>query len=106
MVVEVLVDLTFVDEVREKLLEVPLASDEHEDWCRPLTRVVVDDDVKVIDLLDELLSRLLGEPEEKLVDHEHNAAEALRLRMRAHALEAFAPTRIDPRVRRIPALVQ
>ena len=63
VVIEVLVDLALVDEVGEELLEVALAGDEHEDRRGALAGVVVDDDVEVVDLLDELLARLLGQPQ-------------------------------------------
>jgi hypothetical protein len=105
VVIEVLVDLVLVDEVREELLEVALAGDEHEDRRGALAGVVVDDDVEVVDLLDELLAGLLGEPQQELVEHEDDAAEALGAGVLAHALEAVAPPGVDAGVAGAAALV-
>ena len=98
MVVEVLVDLALVHQVREELLEVPLPRHEDEDRRRALPSAVVDDDVEVVDLLNELLTGLLGEPEQELVDHQDDATEALRLGVLRHALQTLAPAGIDPRI--------
>ena len=106
VVVEVLVDLALVDEIREELLQVPLARDEDEDRRRTLAGVVVDDDVEVVDLLDKLLARLLREPEQELVDHQHDAAKALGLGVLRHAREAVAPAGVDARIGRVTPLVR
>jgi hypothetical protein len=59
---------------------------------------VVDDDVEVVDLLDELLARLLGEPQQELVDHQTMPPKPWALGVLGHALEALAPARVDARV--------
>ena len=56
LMVDVLVNLRFVDEVGIELLKVPLTGDEHEDRERALAGIVVDDQAQVVDLLDELLT--------------------------------------------------
>lgn len=105
VVVEVFVDLRLVDQVREELLEVSLSRNKHEDGGGALSGVVVHDDVEIVDLGDELLAALFGEPEQKLVDHQHDAAEALRLGVFGHALEPLAPARVDTRVGDVATLV-
>ena len=54
---------------------------------------------------DELLAGLLGEPEQELVDHQHDAAKALGLGVLRHAREPVAPPGVDARIGRVTPLV-
>ena len=56
VMVEVLVDLGLVHQIREELLQVPLTCHEDENRRGALSGGVIDDQSEVVDLLDKLLA--------------------------------------------------
>ena len=70
VVVEVVVELVFVDHVGEEFAEAPLAGDEDGDGQGALTVGVVDDDVELVDGLLVFGAGLVGEPDEHFVEEE------------------------------------
>src|SRR5215831_6368631 len=96
--VELLMNLALIHEVGKELLDVALHRDKREDRSGTLPSAMVDHDVEVVHLLSELLSGFFAEPEQELIDHEHDAADPLALRVLGHPPKPLAPARIDARI--------
>ena len=100
VVVEVLVDLALVHQVREELLQVPLPRHEDEDRRRPLRRSLWSTmTLRSLISCTNSCPDFSAQPQQELVDHQHDAAEPLRLGVLRHPLEPLAPARIDARRR-------